>query len=133
MQVQQDEAKGFMLTPLELDIMKAVWQSPPATVKTVQAAIRPHRKLAYTTVMTIMHRLYHKGFLARKLKSRAHFYEPAIPYTEVRDAAVDRLIQNFFAGSRDNLIHFLDGESSNGHPSIKSFPAPHDDLDETLL
>jgi predicted transcriptional regulator len=123
-----------MLTPLELDIMKAVWDAPPVTVKTVQAAIRPQRPLAYTTVMTIMHRLYQKGFLVRKLKSRAHVYEPAVPYSEVRNAEVDRLIDNFFAGSRENLIDFLDGESPNGNgsSSVQSVAA-HDDLDDTLL
>ena len=30
-----------MLTPLELDIMKAVWKQPPVTVRDVQAEIRP--------------------------------------------------------------------------------------------
>ena len=57
-----------MLTPLELDIMKAVWKRPPITVRDVQAEIRPARQLAYTTVMTIMDRLHQKGFLTRTLK-----------------------------------------------------------------
>jgi len=123
-----------MLTPLELDIMKAVWQHTPATVKTVQAAIRPRRLLAYTSVMTTMHRLYQKGYLVRKLKSRkAHLYEPAVGYLEVRNAEVDRLVQNFFSGSRDNLMQFLGGESRNGDSLIQPAPAPREDLDETLL
>jgi len=121
-----------MLTPLELDIMKAVWQQPPITVKDVQVAIRPHRQLAYTTVMTIMHRLHQKGFLTRKLKARAHLYEPAVGYTEVRDAEVGRLINNFFAGSRDNLVDFLDDEPSNGNHT-HTIAHPSADLDETLL
>src|SRR5437867_10313634 len=98
----------MMLTPLELDIMKAVWRRPPITVRDVQEAIRPGRKLAYTTVMTIMDRLHHKGFLTRALRSRTHFYEPAINYTEVRDEAVDTLIKSFF-GSKEKLQEFLDG------------------------
>ena len=121
-----------MLTPLELDIMKAVWQKPPITVKDVQAAIRPQRKLAYTTVMTIMHRLYQKGFLTRKRKSRAHLYEPAVSYIQVRDAELLRLIDNFFAGSRDGLINFLGGEPSNGE-SRSSVRNPSTSLDESLL
>src|SRR5262245_57316296 len=118
-----------MLTPLELDIMKTVWDNSPVTVRTVQAAIRPRRKLAYTTVMTIMHRLHHKGLLNRKLKSRAHIYEPAVPYSEVRDAELVRLIDNFFAGSRENLIDFLDGQSGNGSSPIQSVPATDHELD----
>jgi predicted transcriptional regulator len=125
-----------MFTPLELDIMKAVWEKPPVTVRTVQAAIRPARHLAYTTVMTTMDRMFKKGFLIRKLKSRAHVYEPAVPYSEVREAEVDRLIQDYFAGSKEKLIDFLDGEPSDGsYESVKPIESipPHTELDETLL
>jgi predicted transcriptional regulator len=121
-----------MLTPLELDIMKAVWQKPSSSVKDVQAAIRPHRQLAYTTVMTLLHRLFQKGFLTRKLKARAHLYEAAVAYTEVRDSEVIRLIDNFFAGSRDGLIDFLGGDAPNGHTE-HHVNLPNPDLDETLL
>src|SRR4051794_19484136 len=99
-----------MLTPLELDIMKAVWRRSPITVRDVQEAIRPGRELAYTTVMTIMDRLHHKGTLKRILKSRTHYYEASIDYTAVRDEAVEMLIKNFF-GSKDKLQEFLDGEA----------------------
>ena len=118
-----------MLTPLELDIMKAVWRRPPITVRDVQEAIRPSRNLAYTTVMTIMDRLHHKGFLARKLQARTHFYEPAISHVEVRDDAVNTLIESFFNGSREKLQEFLSG---NGHDLSPEPPAPVH-LDETLL
>ena len=114
-----------MLTPLELDIMKAVWDRPGTTVREVQEAIRPQRPLAYTTVMTIMDRLYHKGFLTRALRSRTHYYEPTIDYTEVRAEAVEKLIQSFF-GSKEKLKEFLDGHTIEFAPTTPQ-------LDETLL
>ena len=116
-----------MLTPLELDIMKAIWRRPPITVRDVQASIRPARKLAYTTVMTIMDRLYHKGFLTRTLQGRTHFYQPAIDYAAVRDEAVDLLIRSYF-GSREKLQEFLDGEPA----AVRSVVIQRT-LDETLL
>ena len=122
----------MMLTPLELDIMKAVWQRPPITVRGVQECIRPRRKLAYTTVMTIMDRLYHKGFLTRTLQSRAHYYEPAIGYSTVREQAVETLIRSFF-GSKEKLQEFLDGKLSDlPSRTAAALPAPPS-LDETLL
>jgi predicted transcriptional regulator len=117
-----------MLTPLELDIMKAVWRRPPITVRDVQASIQPTRKLAYTTVLTIMDRLYHKAVLTRTLQGRTHFYRPAIDYTEVRDEAVDALIKSFF-GSKEKLQEFLDGDSV----SVPVPPRAPRTLDETLL
>jgi predicted transcriptional regulator len=119
---------SLALTPLELDVMKAVWDRHPITVKDVQAAIRPLRPLAYTTVMTIMHRLYLKGFLQRTLLSKAHYYDPAVPFDDVRNAAVTGVIDHFFGGSRDQFLEFL--ESDN--PEIRDVAAPSS-LDETLL
>lgn len=120
-----------MLTPLELDVMKAVWHGAPITVRDVQIALRPVRKLAYTTVMTIMNRLYHKGFLNRTLRSRAHLYEATVPYTEVRAAAVNGVIESFFGGSREKLQQFLVGDSIE-HVDHAMPPHPSS-LDETLL
>src|SRR5262245_35052862 len=124
-----------MLTPLELDIMKAVWRRPPITVREVQEAIRPARPLAYTTVLTIMDRLHQKGFLNRTLQQRTHLYEPAIDYTEVRDDAVQTLIKSFF-GSKEKLKEFLDGEQESFLPKpvpVPAAPTASSGLDETLL
>jgi predicted transcriptional regulator len=121
-----------MLTPLELDIMKAIWHRPPTTVREVQGAIRPGRQLAYTTVMTIMDRLFHKGFLRRALRSRTHYYEPAVDYTEVRDEAVEVLIKSFF-GSKEKLKEFLDEAGSNFVPGVVSEQSTPSSFDETLL
>jgi predicted transcriptional regulator len=121
-----------VLTPLELDIMKAVWRRPPITVRDVQEAIRPGRKLAYTTVMTIMDRLYHKGFMRRTLRSRTHHYEPVVGYTEVRDEAVESLIKSFF-GSKEKLQEFLEGEPVENTMKLPPESTSSSRLDETLL
>ena len=42
------------LTPLELEIMKVLWEGGPSTVQTVQQRLTPERALAYTTVQTML-------------------------------------------------------------------------------
>jgi predicted transcriptional regulator len=121
-----------MLTPLELDIMKAVWRRPSITVRQVQEEIRPSRNLAYTTVMTIMDRLHRKGCLSRTLLSRTHYYESAIDYTDVRDEAVEVLIRNFF-GSKESLQQFLRNDPADLMPKVVADPVSTSNLDETLL
>ena len=111
--------------------MKAVWNSSPITVRRVQEAIRPTRQLAYTTVMTIMDRLYHKGFLNRTLHSRTHYYEPVVDYTTARDEALESLIKSFF-GSKEDLLDFLNGEQLPIH-SRPNGESASSGLDETLL
>ena len=124
----QNRYNTLALTPLELDIMKAVWRRHPITVKDVQEAILPDRPLAYTTVMTVLHRLYLKGFLDRTLRSKAHYYEPKVEFSDVRDAVVSGVIRHFFRGSRDEFLQFL--EHNNAPPPEISAPGA---LDETLL
>lgn len=124
----QTRNNSLSLTPLELDVMKAIWRSHPINVKDVQEAIRPERQLAYTTVMTVMHRLYLKGFLDRTLQNKAHYYEPKVDFSDVRDAAVLGVIRHFFRGSRDEFLQFLEN-GVTAPPEINS-PAA---LDETLL
>ena len=118
--------------------MKAVWQRYPITVKDVQIAIHPRRKLAYTTVMTIMHRLFLKGFLHRALKSRTHYYEPTVGFADVRDAAVNGIIDHFFQGSRDKFQTFMGNNGATEHEDtderepVREIAGPAS-LDETLL
>ena len=126
----QGRNNPLVLTPLELDLMKVVWQRHPLTVKDVQVAIRNRRSLAYTTVMTILHRLYLKGFLQRSLKSRTHLYEPAVDFTDVRDAAVAAIVKQFFEGSRDGLLRFLANDEPQEPATQRSSSTS---LDETLL
>ena len=124
----QTRNNSLALTPLELDIMKAVWRRNPITVKDVQSAIRDDRPLAYTTVMTVLYRLYLKGFLTRTLRAKAHYYQPRVDFADVRDAVVSGVIRHFFRGSRDEFVQFLE----NGVDALPEVVAPAA-LDETLL
>lgn len=66
------------LGPLEAAIMRQVWASPdPQSVRTILDALAEHRDIAYTTVMTVMDNLYHKGFLTRERRGRAYVYSAA--------------------------------------------------------
>jgi predicted transcriptional regulator len=81
--------------------------------------------------MTIMHRLYLKGFLRRSLRSRTHYYQPAVDFGDVRDAAVTGVVAQFFGGSRDNLMRFLDDDRDAARDQQPSSTSRS--LDETLL
>jgi predicted transcriptional regulator len=133
LKIEEPQVRSSLsLTRLELDFMKVVWQRHPITVKDVQIALRPTRILAYTTVMTILHRLHLKGFLRRHLQSRMHYYEPAVGFADVRDAAVADILDHFFQGSRDQFLEFLNGNGAS-EPSQNGEKENGAALDETLL
>lgn len=97
------------LPPLELQCMKALWALGEATVKELRARLLPERPLAYTTVMTVMDRLARKGVVERRKQGRAHVYTSAVEPELIRERAVERLVETFFDGSREELLAHLSG------------------------
>ena len=92
------------LTPLELDIMKVLWETGPAPVQEVQARLSADRPLAYNTVQTMLNVLHRKGKVRRELKARAYHYEPAVSRTQAAGQAVGDLVQRMFDGSAEDLV-----------------------------
>ena len=63
--------------------MKVVWELQTATVRDVYEALLRRRKIAYTTVMTMMNILEEKGYLKKRAEDKAHVYRPAHPKAKV--------------------------------------------------
>jgi BlaI family transcriptional regulator, penicillinase repressor len=93
------------LTPLELEIMKVLWETGPANVQTVQEKLG--RPLAYTTVQTMLNVLHRKGHAARTLKQKAYFYRPSISRRDAAKQAVADVVDRLFSGSASNLVMSL--------------------------
>ena len=92
------------LTDQELEIMKVVWERPTATVRDVYETLRARRKVAYTTVMTMMKILETKGYLSRKQVDRAYVYRPAQPKQRVIRDMVRDFVNRVFNGSAEPLL-----------------------------
>jgi BlaI family transcriptional regulator, penicillinase repressor len=95
------------LTGQELEIMKIVWERERATVRDVYEALLERRKVAYTTVMTMMKILEQKGFLKKSQEERAHVYRPAQPQRQVVGAMVREFVNRVFNGSAEPLLVHL--------------------------
>jgi BlaI family transcriptional regulator, penicillinase repressor len=95
------------LTGQELEIMKIVWERERATVRDVYEALLEKRKVAYTTVMTMMKILEQKGFLKKSQEERAYVYRPAQPKGQVIGAMVRDFINRVFNGSAEPLLVHL--------------------------
>jgi BlaI family transcriptional regulator, penicillinase repressor len=95
------------LTAQELEIMKVVWEREQATVRDVYEALLERRKVAYTTVMTMMKILEQKGFLKKSQETRAYVYRPAQPQRQVVGAMVREFVNRVFNGSAEPLLVHL--------------------------
>jgi predicted transcriptional regulator len=91
--------------------MNTLWPLGEATVRDIRERLAQHRPRAYTTIMTIMDRLACKGIVERSKRGRAYVYRARLSLEEARTQAVGRLINGFFAGSREALLEQLQADA----------------------
>jgi predicted transcriptional regulator len=92
------------LTEQELEIMKVVWELETATVRDVYETLLRRRKIAYTTVMTMMNILEEKGYLRKHVGDKAHVYRPAQAKAKVVGSMVREFVERVFNGSAQPLL-----------------------------
>jgi BlaI family penicillinase repressor len=87
--------------------MKLVWERENATVRDVYEALLERRRIAYTTVMTMMKILEIKGYLKKRRQNRAFVYRPAHPKNQVIGGMIREFIDRVFNGSAEPLLVHL--------------------------
>jgi predicted transcriptional regulator len=104
--------RANVLGPQELQIMKVVWDRGKVTVRDVYEALLQRRQVAYTTVMTMMNILEHKGFLKKAAgEDRAFVYQPARSRQSVTREMVNEFVERVFGGSANPLmLHLIEDE-----------------------
>src|SRR3989339_2276538 len=98
------------LGELESEIMEIVWKQEQSSVRAVLLELEKVRKIAYTTVMTVMSRLHDKGVLKRKMdKSGAFLYLPVKDKKSFLAQASEKIIKNFLKEYGDAAVaQFMD-------------------------
>ena len=91
--------------------MKIVWERESATVRDVYETLLERRKVAYTTVMTMMKILEQKKYLKKTQAERAFVYRPTQPKGQVIAAMVKEFVNRVFNGSAQPLLVHLVEES----------------------
>ncbi len=95
------------LTRQELEIMKVVWERRRTTVRDVYEALLEDRKIAYTTVMTMMNVLERKGHLRKKPEGRSFVNQPTRSRKQVLRTMVRDFVDRVFGGSAEPLLVHL--------------------------
>lgn len=84
--------------------MKLVWELGEPTVREVYEAMREQRKVAYTTVMTMLNVLVEKGRLTKVKGERAYVYKPTEPREKTMRSMVREFVGRVFDGSARPLL-----------------------------
>ena len=95
--------------------MKIVWERDCTTVRDVYEVLLEKRKIAYTTVMTMMKILEQKKYLKKTQVDRAYVYRPAQPKSKVIGAMVREFVNRVFNGSAEPLlVHLVEEHNLSG-------------------
>lgn len=97
---------------LEATVMDRLWSAEePRSVREVLEDLQRDRTIAYTTVMTVLERLFRKGMLTRVEVGRAWVYSP----TQSRADYTAGVMAETLATATDKaatLVHFVDRVSA---------------------
>src|SRR5215471_3220895 len=97
------------LTRPELQIMEALWSRGPCSIREIHESFPAKKRLAYTTVQTMVYRLEVKKAVRRVKKiATAFIFEAAVTRDAAQRRLVDDLLGLFGGRSRPIMAHLVD-------------------------
>ena len=84
----------------ELEILKALWDLGPASVREVYQRVCPSGELAFNTVQTLLRIMDDKGLVSHKVQGRRFIYRPRYS----RERATLRFLEQVFDGAIDQVV-----------------------------
>jgi predicted transcriptional regulator len=96
------------LTKLELQVLDALWEKGPCSVREIQENFPESGRPAYTTVQTIVYRLERKNVLrCVKRISNANIFEAVISRQDAQRRLIDELLALFGRGKAKLVMAHL--------------------------
>lgn len=105
------------LTKGEEELMQIMWELGPCTVSAMRDYIAEHQgveKPPHSTVSTIVQILEKKKFVGHKAYGRTYEYFPLVSKDQYGKQSLNKLVNDYFAGSTLDLVSFLVKEKNLG-------------------
>lgn len=74
--------------------MQCLWNHQEKTVREIHQCLKKRKKIAYTTVMTILNRLHAKGVVKRKKVGKAYSYTPLLSKKEIVQNTINKTLKS---------------------------------------
>lgn len=100
-------ASPIRVGDLQLRILQALWAKPEATVADVNAALKPERDLAYTTVATMLRKMEARGLVEHREDGRSFLYRAIVDAQQVGQGMTDHVVERLFEGSLAGAVSHL--------------------------
>jgi len=93
-----------ILSPLEQEVMKIVWELKACSIRDVVQKLNQDKKLAYTTVATLLQRLFEKGLVNRNSQDTVLAYTPKVTKETYGKKMAKSFIQTFMSSFGETAI-----------------------------
>ena len=100
---EHDRAPG----DLQLLVLEALWDDGELTAADVQRALSRRRRLALTTISTVLQRMDKAGLVVHRSEGRHHIYRAKVTRDRLRSSGVRALLRRFFDGDPAALVSHL--------------------------
>jgi predicted transcriptional regulator len=107
--------------PLELEVLGILSAEGDQSVTDIQKRLKESgHKLAYTTVMTVLVRLHHKGLALRKKEGRLFLYSPAKKKEASNHRIFEKIKNSLFRAERlKPILSLLDSGEDLSREELK--------------
>lgn len=109
---------SYALTELQVAILKVLWERGETTVLDVHDALRAERRIAQSTVATLLTRLEKKGLVDHRAEGRQYVYRARVDEGQVRRSVVAEftdLAGRLFEGDVATMVsHLLTAQDVEG-------------------
>ena len=95
------------LPQAQFEVMEVLWEKGEATIREVHAVLSARRKLAYTTVATLLTRMRGKGYVRAREKNFAYIFRPLVTREQVIDRKLDDFITRVLGGDVAPLAAYI--------------------------
>jgi predicted transcriptional regulator len=114
------EVASLALGKLERQVLEYAWERREVSVRDIYMAFG--ERIAYTTLMTTLDRLYKKQILERRKDGRAFLYSPTVSIEEfehgIREDVIDGLLGRGAEGIQPVLACIVDTVSERDRESL---------------
>ena len=117
----------------ELDIMLVLWNhEPPMGRLEIERVVNEKKKLAPTTILSLLTRLEKKGFVSAKKEGKMNLYTPLVTQEEYQQQESRSVLEKLYGNSLKRFVNALyQGEKmtacsfpSRSHLRFPAFPFP---------
>ena len=113
----------------ELEVLKYIQDHHPVTVRQVATHVQATKGHTRTTVLNVMARLVHKGYLSRRRAEGVYQYSPRVAKGELLRRLVGEFVDRALGGSLSPFVAYLERDASVSGEELRELKTIVEELD----